>query len=275
MDILAKSPEKLYQDGLKYLDEKDYDMCIMHMTMAANYDYAAAKEWLFVDYETYDGIHLKQNYSITKQFYENTVEYGYSADYLGYMYHTGEGVPQDYTKAKKLYEMAIEKGVLSAMNNLGFMYNHGEGVPQDYAKAKELYKMSVEKGNVDAMNNLGYMYQYGGVPQDYTKAKELYEMSAEKGNVTAIENLGKLYKSTDLKNNMDMAIDSSIKIGKPELLTAIYGCTDMMAKRLCQLRSDNQLLKDEVQLLKAHIDASPDGELFLETLASWTSLTKK
>jgi hypothetical protein len=50
MDILAKSPEKLYQDGLKYLDEKDYDMCIMHMTMAANYEYTAAKKWLSIDY---------------------------------------------------------------------------------------------------------------------------------------------------------------------------------------------------------------------------------
>ena len=115
---------------------------------------------------------------------------------LGYMYDCGEGVPQDFAKAKKLYEQAISLGNAIAMFILGYNYQYGEGVPQDFAKAKELYEQAISLGNDMAMNNLGKMYECGnGVPQDFAKAKKLYEQAISLENAKAMVNLGYLYEN--------------------------------------------------------------------------------
>ncbi len=90
---------------------------------------------------------------------------------LGWMYHDGLGVPQDYAKALKWYRLAAAQGYAAAQYNLGFMYDSGQGVPQDYAKALKWYRLAATHGEVDAEFNLGLMYTKGrGVPQDYTDA---------------------------------------------------------------------------------------------------------
>ena len=62
---------------------------------------------------------------------------------LGYMYYTGEGVPQDYKKAMKWLRKAAEQGNGTAQGMLYKMYYTGEGVPQDYKEAdKWLRKMA-------------------------------------------------------------------------------------------------------------------------------------
>ncbi|EQD78376.1 Sel1 domain protein repeat-containing protein, partial [mine drainage metagenome] len=54
---------------------------------------------------------------------------------LGIMYAQGQGVPQDYAKAAKLFRLAAKQGIATAQNNLGAMYDSGQGVSQNYAKA--------------------------------------------------------------------------------------------------------------------------------------------
>ena len=44
---------------------------------------------------------------------------------------------QDYAKAFEWYVKAADKGDASAMSNLGLFYANGQGVAQDYAKARE------------------------------------------------------------------------------------------------------------------------------------------
>ena len=56
---------------------------------------------------------------------------GAAAQYnLGVMYHTGQGVVQDYREAVKWYRKAAERGFARAQSNLGLMYANGEGVIQ-------------------------------------------------------------------------------------------------------------------------------------------------
>jgi TPR repeat protein len=50
---------------------------------------------------------------------------------LGRFYEHGEGVPQDYGKAREWFEKAAAKDVAAAMYNLGVLFGNGEGVPQD------------------------------------------------------------------------------------------------------------------------------------------------
>src|SRR6516165_10548620 len=113
---------------------------------------------------------------------------------LGLLYANGQGVTQDYVRAREWYEKAAEKGFPSAMGNLGVLYANGQGVTQDYVRAREWYKKAADEGNAEAMFNLGLLYANGqGVTQDYVRAREWYEKAAEKGFPSAMGNLGVLY----------------------------------------------------------------------------------
>jgi uncharacterized protein len=101
---------------------------------------------------------------------------------LGDAYDSGEGVPQDYAKAREWYDKAAAKGHDGAMVGLGLLYENGQGVPQDYVKAREWFEKAAAKDNAYAMVNLGVIFENGkGVPQDYAKAHELYEKAAAQG----------------------------------------------------------------------------------------------
>ena len=63
----------------------------------------------------------------------------------------GQGVPQDYAKAREWYEKAAANGSTDAMFSLGVLYANGQGVAQDYAKAREWYEKAVAKGDTNAM----------------------------------------------------------------------------------------------------------------------------
>lgn len=59
------------------------------------------------------------------------------------------------------------------MNNLGYMYDFGQGVPQNYQKAKQWYEEAAALGNPGAMRNVGILYEDSrGVPRDYGQARE-------------------------------------------------------------------------------------------------------
>jgi TPR repeat protein len=113
---------------------------------------------------------------------------------LGLAYSNGDGVAQDYAKAREWFEKAADKGVASGMFNLGLTYSNGLGVAQDYAKARDWYEKAADKGDASAMFNLGQLYVNGdGVAQDYPKAREWFEKGADMGDASAMSFLGRLY----------------------------------------------------------------------------------
>ena len=291
--IKSTNPDVLYTKAINYLNENDYNNYVICMTMSANLGNSDAIAHLDIDYIN-NGIYKKQDHLITKSFYEQTVEYGYSANYLGYMYKHGEGVTQDYNKARELYERAIDKGNATAMYNLGYMYHYGEGVTQDCNIAMELFENAIDKGNADAMNNLGYIYHRGeGATQDYNKARELYERAIDKGHALAMNNLGNMYysgkgvtqdynkarelyeRAIDKGNALAMnnllsmyktiktfdkqqVIDYFIKINSVDKLKEIYKYDDYDLNMIFEIKR----LKNENNLMKSHIESSPDGEQF-------------
>ena len=90
---------------------------------------------------------------------------------VGYMYESGNGVPQDYNEAAKWYRKAAEQGDGDGQWMLGYFYEFGNGVPQDYNEAVKWYRKAAEQGNAGGQLDLGLMYQYGnGVPQDFVQA---------------------------------------------------------------------------------------------------------
>lgn len=96
-------------------------------------------------------------------------------------------------KALNWCTKAANQGYAKAQCQLGYMYSTGEGVPQDYKKAVEWYTKAANQGNDLALNNLGASYLHGhGVPQNDKKAVELLVKSANQGNQLALSTLNRL-----------------------------------------------------------------------------------
>jgi TPR repeat protein len=77
------------------------------------------------------------NYPVAAKLLLPLAEQGYARaqTYVGFMYATGRGVPQDYIAAARWYRHAGEQGVGVAQFMLGLMYDKGQGVPQDFVQA--------------------------------------------------------------------------------------------------------------------------------------------
>jgi uncharacterized protein len=62
--------------------------------------------------------------------------------YLGFMFETGRGVPQNYTEAAMWYRRAAEQGDSLAQYALGLLYDKGHGVPRDVVEASKWLNLS-------------------------------------------------------------------------------------------------------------------------------------
>ena len=56
----------------------------------------------------------------------------------------------DYLTALRELRPLAEQGDAVAQNYLGVMYYNGQGVPQNYAEAVRLYRLAAEQGIADA-----------------------------------------------------------------------------------------------------------------------------
>ena len=69
---------------------------------------------------------------------------------LGILYANGQGVAQDYGKARASWEKAAAQGHAQAQFNLGALYYNGEGVPRDISKAREWFEKAAAQGDESA-----------------------------------------------------------------------------------------------------------------------------
>jgi uncharacterized protein len=70
--------------------------------------------------------------------------------YLGFMFETGRGVPQNYTEAAMWYRRAAEQGDSLAQYSLGLLYDRGQGVPRDIVEANKWLNLSVAASPIRA-----------------------------------------------------------------------------------------------------------------------------
>jgi uncharacterized protein len=150
---------------------------------------------LGVRYQNGQGV--AQNYDKAREWLQKAADAG-NADAmnnLGELYYYGRGVARDFILARDWYEKAAAADNANAMYSLGWMYEKGSGVIfRDYTKASDWYQKAAAAGNTEAMYNLGVLYQNGeGVAQNYDEAREWLQKAADAGNVDAMNNLGELY----------------------------------------------------------------------------------
>jgi TPR repeat protein len=116
----------------------------------------------------------------------------------GDLYFFGEGVPQDYRKAREWYEKGAAAGSSRAMYYLGNMYDHAQsylGEECDWVAARSWYEKSAATGYADAMAMLGWHYDRGfGGDADAGKAFYWYQKAANAGSGHGMAGLGELYE---------------------------------------------------------------------------------
>jgi TPR repeat protein len=95
----------------------------------------------------------------------------------------GQGVSafqrQDYVTASRIFIPLAERGNAAAQSYLGFLFETGRGVPQNYTEAAMWYRRAAEQGDTRAQYSLGLLYDRGfGVPQDIVEASKWLNLSA-------------------------------------------------------------------------------------------------
>ena len=139
-------------------------------------------------------------------------------NYLGAVYASGAGRPQDSAKAVKWYRKSAEQGDARAQTSLGSIYFHGEGVPKDDVEAVKWWRLAAEQGCAYAQNNLGNSYHNGaGVPKDLVQAHVWWNIAGANGNKNAKKNLALVEKEmTDSQKEkaMDLARELFAKLPK-------------------------------------------------------------
>jgi TPR repeat protein len=94
----------------------------------------------------------------------------------------GQGVSafrrQDYVAASRAFIPLAERGNAAAQTYLGFLFETGRGVPQNYTEAAMWYRRAAEQGDGLAQYSLGLLYDRGqGVPQDIIEASKWLNLS--------------------------------------------------------------------------------------------------
>ena len=118
--------------------------------------------------------------------------------HLGWMHHSGKGVPRNHKEAAAWTRLAAEQGHPLAQYNFGQAHFTGEGVPRDLTKAAAWWRRAAEKGIADAQFNLGKSYYDGiGVDRSAKKAARWWRRAAEQKHAGARNSLGMLYCEGD------------------------------------------------------------------------------
>ena len=118
---------------------------------------------------------------------------------LGFMYYAGDGVPQDFDRARSLYDQACNGGAMRGCSNLGLMYGTGQGVTEDLARALGLFQQACDGGAMLGCTRLGLMYDAGdGVTQDLARAASLYQQACDGEDVLGCYSLGLMYYAGDV-----------------------------------------------------------------------------
>lgn len=100
----------------------------------------------------------------------------------------------DFVKESN-YQNACDRGDMSSCVMLGTMYHLGDGVSQNFSRARELYAQACNGGLAEGCSHLGFMYENGHTTQNYTKAIEFYEKACDLGDANGCASVAKIYEN--------------------------------------------------------------------------------
>lgn len=115
-----------------------------------------------------------------------------AASYIGRMYMRGEGVEQNFDRAKFWFERGENLKEARSQWGLGLLYLHGYGVKEDIIQATKLFKMAANQDFAPAQVQLGILYLDQGQTDDLAAANHYFELAARWGNIEAYYYLAEL-----------------------------------------------------------------------------------
>ena len=152
----AQSADKLYEDGKKLYDAKNYTEAFPKLLAAAEKGHKKAQYRVGRCYDKGRG--TAENNQLAFQWYEKSAKQGYAkAQYeLGDCYKDGDGVEKDRKKAVEWFKKAAAQENADAEFALGKAYLKGKGIAADKDQAKKWLKRAVnnEKGGKEILADL-------------------------------------------------------------------------------------------------------------------------
>lgn len=145
---------------------------------------------------------------------------------LGRMYYYHKrGIPQDYARAAKWFELAAEKDNATAMGYLGFMYANGRGVTRDKKTSETWYqKMLCQQKNgkpnmgfddAEILESLGDIYVAGElIEKNIANARMCYYMAHSWGSADAMQKLqsiSDIILDSDLSDAKDVGQEKVVR----------------------------------------------------------------
>ena len=117
---------------------------------------------------------------------------GQAAAYIGRMFLRGEGMEQNFDKAKTWFNRGVSSGDAYAQYHLGIMYQEGFGVQKDGPRAATYFKTAAEQGLAVAQSATGILFLDQG---DVETAGRYFELAASAGVTEAFYYLAELYNN--------------------------------------------------------------------------------
>lgn len=191
---------RLYEDGKKALEEKDYDSAYKFFQQSTNLGSIDAIYELSECYYWGRGINIDYDKAI------ELIKYGLDKGndnclfLMGRAFHFGNGIELNIKKAKEYYKDAIrecsDKIVIGkAQGNLANILWEEVDSEETKNNVINLYKESIKNGSTISMYNLGYYFDNGyNVKRDYMVAYDYYRMAAEQNHTNAQAELGWIYE---------------------------------------------------------------------------------
>lgn len=140
---------------------------------------------------------------------------------LGWRYHEGNGVAQDYAAAVEWIRKAADQDYPLALVRFGNLYEWGHGVAEDYSAAALWYRRAADRGLPQGAFALGLLYKRGdGVPKNSAEAAAWFRRGAEGGFPVAAFALAQMYRegdgvATDPVNAFAWLLVASVPGGPP------------------------------------------------------------
>ncbi|KAI5467283.1 hypothetical protein BGZ63DRAFT_346511 [Mariannaea sp. PMI_226] len=107
-----------------------------------------------------------------------------AAGYLGRMYLRGDGVSQNFERARFWFELGVSQGDAQSQYGLGLMSLRGYGAKKENVKfAMELFKKSADQDFAPALVQMGQLYLDQGGQEDVRIANNYFELAGRHGNI--------------------------------------------------------------------------------------------
>ncbi|CAF0777020.1 unnamed protein product [Brachionus calyciflorus] len=114
---------------------------------------------------------------------------------LGIMYEYGMYVNKNISLAIEYYQSAVDQGSIESANNLGLLYMSGDGVAKDLDRAENLFLLCHKRGgNNDSITNLVTLYMLKGDPE---KALLWHKRDLARNSVHANERNSQIMKAIE------------------------------------------------------------------------------